>query len=175
MPAAEMRKLMRTVALVGPVTTFRASPDKKAVLKVELTDPMKQQLTAILDGPRPTNTPPAQVEGQAAAAAQSTVYQSPDLMRRYGVGGRGQGRGGGGGGVAPAPVVVRPAAKPAGPPKDTRPFIYALQGSWDTSGDRYALEMQDEKNAAVKLEATAEDDLLILTTGGVTYVFNRQA
>jgi hypothetical protein len=172
MPAAEVKMLREIIGVIGPATTFRASPDSRAMLKVDLSDPIRQQIERLLQGQSavPTNQPPPELDPQAVAAPQ----MDPAIAARYGLG-RG-GRGPGGRPQIPGVAVPAPAARPAAPPKPAMesPFPLAgIQGKWEQSAGKYSLELQDEKGRPLILQATATEDTLILNLGGASLVFSR--
>lgn len=149
MSSTEMRRLKTVMTEIMSTVTVVATTDKKVNLKA---DGVNDKLNALF---QPAAPKPA-ADAQPAAA---TV--SPQVAQRYGLGARG--------GARPAAQATVPVAvaKPTVIPYQ----VLSAQGAWDREGDKYQLKVQDEKGKGETLQASADDDRLIVNTPAVILVF----
>ncbi len=156
--AREMNFTKKVLTLLFPKVTLLATPDNKAILKMDLTEDAKRAIQAEQQAnqPPPDANQPGAEEAQAAAAAQAM------MMRRYGRTG--------GAPAAPATQAARPAEAKKGP--TLADVNIATQGSWSREGLKYKLNLANEKDK-FSGEATADEDRLIVSLSGYQLVFNR--
>jgi hypothetical protein len=139
--STEMRMLKKVIMEVLPAVSFVATTDKKATLKADVSERLRQLFQP--PAPRPVAQP-------AAPAVP------PQYANRYGR-------------PAPAPVVVAPP--PAPKTNEVPYMVLSAQGSWEHEGDKYHLKVQNEKGKSETLEVAADEDRLIIHTPTATLVF----
>lgn len=153
--APEMMRLKKTMTEVLKSVSFMATTDNKATRKVEASEQLKQT---------------AQAEA-AAANAQSpdpTSRMSPELARRYNLGPSGSRRP-----QPPAAPQQRPAVGGIAATTEIVQPLFSAQGTWQRDGDKYQLKFQDEKGRAETVQATADDEKLVINGPVFSWVFNR--
>jgi hypothetical protein len=147
--STEMRQLRTVMTDIMPSVTLVATTDKKISLKAEgVSDKLKQ----LFQPPRP-------VVLQAPAAAQPGI--SPQMAQRYGLGGR----------RAQGPAAVVTAAPPPAKTNEIKYLVASAQGAWEHESDKYQIKAQDDKGKSETLQATADDERLVVVTPTVTLVF----
>jgi hypothetical protein len=154
MSSTQMRRLKLVMTEIMSGVSVIATTDNKIAIKAE---GVAERLQQLLQPP----TPVPQVNPDAAAQVQG---MSPDLMQRYGQ------RGGGRGAPQRAPVPA-PAPKPAAPKPLPFTAVLSSQGSWERTGDRYEIKVQDERGRSQTLQAVADEDRLTLTSRNTVLVF----
>lgn len=141
--STEMRQLKKVMTEVMPAVSFIATTDKKASLKADISEKLRQ----LLQPP----TPPAPV-------AQATPNPSVNsrYANRYGT-----------------PSAAAPVAAPPPAPKtnEVKYMVYSAQGAWERDGEKYRLSVQDEKGKSQTVEATADEERLTVFTPNATLVF----
>jgi hypothetical protein len=143
--STEMRQLRRVMMEIMPGVSFMATTDKKATLKADVSEKLKQ----LFQPPAPKPVAP-----QAATAPGVP----PQMSQRYGR-------------TAAPPRVVVPAPQAAQKPREIPYMVYSAQGSWEHDGSQYQLKVQDEKGKSESLEATADEDRLTINTPHAILVF----
>lgn len=157
MSAREMGRLKLLIAVFLPRVTFLATPDKQAIVKMELTEEAKR----IVETAR----------AAAAAAAAATQAQQPgvpqmsqEMMQRYGLRPRQPD-----GGEAPNPEAASVPANLPGIPN----VNLASEGTWERQGPRYRLSLKDQQGRQQRVEGMIADDTLTLTMQGYSLIFVR--
>lgn len=143
MKSSDMIRLKKMLTEMMPDVTLVARPDKKVVLKVEMTEAMKQL---------------AESAAARAQAAQPDAYgMSPELAQRYRPG---------------RPAVPQDSGEQAATPQPANQMVYAGEGTWENeAGDRYQVTIQDERGKSETLPVTADDEKLLVRSPLVTMVF----
>jgi hypothetical protein len=142
--STEMRQLKRVMLEIMPAVSFTATTDKKATLKADINDRLRQIYAPpppkVVAQPQPANVPSSTM----AARYRGMMQQQPRVA------------------VAPAPA----------PKTNDIPYtVLSAQGSWEHDGDKYQLKVQDEKGKSQTVEATAEDERLTIYSPKLTLVF----
>lgn len=161
MSTSEMVRLKKMVNETLSAVSFMATTDKKAVLKVEMTEAMKQATAAAQK---------AVAEAQARTQAGSSPAMSPEMAARYGLGR--------GGSPSRGPTAPRSAATPVAPPppaaaaaSQTPQLALSAQGTWERDGVKYQIKLQDEKGKEQSVEVIADDEKLTIHSPISTLVF----
>lgn len=155
MSSTQMRRLKLVMTEIMSGVSVIATTDNKIAVKAEgVAEKVQQLFQPPTPPPQPVNPDAAPVQGM-----------DPRLLQRYG------GRGGAGGrGMAQPTPAPAPAPKPAAQ-KPVPYVVLSSQGSWERTGDRYELKVQDERGRTQTLQAVADEDRLTITSRDTVLVF----
>jgi hypothetical protein len=161
MPAKVMAGLKKWITIFLSNVSLLATPDKKLIIKVEMSEEAKRFIQALEQAAAPPPPPPSE-DTPAPPPQMSEMY-----MRRYGI----------------RPGMRQGAPPPqAAPPKPARSALAAAgipevnlagQGTWERAGDKYKIKFQDEKGKGQSGEAVADEDRLTVSVLGQALVFTR--
>lgn len=181
MTATEFAQAKKLVNMIAPLVSVTSAPDKKFILKLNAAE-LSKQISAIAAAvaPPPAVAAPVVVVPPPEAQASAGGGMSAQMRQRYGLG-----KGSPTPQPAPAPVIVQAAPPRSAAPKATggkmpslamitmmsenlkkvaeqQPMI-TTEGSWERDGDKYTVKMQDPSGKSQEVEATADDERMVVT------------
>ncbi|MBM3833763.1 MAG: CvpA family protein [Verrucomicrobia bacterium] len=151
MSASEMARLKKMLNDYMGSVTFTATTDRKASLKVELSEQAKQ----ILQAAQAAAAPRTQSPNPGAPA------MSPEMAARYGMRPGQPGPGSAQQPATPTPAVALPKLGVSGG-----------DGAWERQGDKYEVKLQDEKGKEHSIETLADDERMTLSSSSMFAPFS---
>jgi hypothetical protein len=158
LPAPAMAGIKKLITIFLSNVTLLATPDKKLIIKVEMSEEAKK-IVQIIQAAQQAAAQPPPSEDTPQPAQMSEQYR-----RRY-----------------MRPGAPSPQAAPA-KPKPARSLLAAAgipevnlagQGTWERAGDKYKIKFQDDKGHSQSGEGVANEDQFSVSLQGQSLVFAR--